>query len=923
MTPSELAQYLIDADRGAREALLRENAGLAPAAIAESLQQSCYEAWTENPQQVARIADTLQSLTEFTKNTEVRGYAEWAEAIREIVDGDFVRSIECIDRSEFTFSSINKDHLAAKTQTSKLYDLAMLGRYEEAVDCGKRALAIFLEHDDLYSAGKIEHNIGNLYWRRDMYRESEPYLESACARFIKIEDQRQIAMVENCQAFVKTLQNQFREAELLYRRALDRTVANGLLVTEAEIGIGLSNLYLYESKYDLALKFMERSRQHYEHLEMPNQSAMCELEIADIYLDLNLVPEAVEFYEQAAIRLDELGMQAELARCCLGQARALIRQNQRDKANALLDRAEQLYTLEGNAVAIGSARLARAQLLFAEANLREAKAQADMALSAFKESDNLRLLLFARWLMAEIAHASGKTREAIAEFEATLERAQEQCREVEYLCLVSLGKITGSERHLEAAIELVEISRGTLSAVELRTSYFADRIVPYNELIKINFAKGRFEDAFRLHERSRARTLADGLQETAETDPSDERLDRVREELNWYHQRINKSRLDEFDDRRRIAALRKLAFEREKEYSELRRRASANGAPSNHRTAEIDIDAAKCKLDDATFVEFVSIEGRISAFVLSKNTFTALPNFVDEANVNEEVKQLLFQIKTGRFIDQLSDENRSAALARLRSHSTRIYNILLKPLTDLIHTDRVVFAPSGLLHYLPFHALHTGSEYLTESYQISYAPSLFMLTHCLDRRSAKHRRALIVGVGDAAAPLVETEVKNVADLFLGAAVLLGPSATVVNIKEKVIGKDVVHFACHGKFRPDNPDFSSLSLYSEELTVTETRNLRLDNCLLVLSACETGLNEVVRGEELVGLTRAFFGAGASTLVLSLWRANDETTLSLMTDFYTGFCGGERPAKALQLAQRRMIVDNVHPYFWAPFMVSGRW
>src|SRR5664279_1320124 len=116
----------------------------------------------------------------------------------------------------------------------------MLGRYDEAVKVGERALKTHLEHDDLYSAGKIEHNIGNLYWRRDLYREAEPYLESARLRFVEIDDQRQIAMVENCQAFVKTLQNRFRDAEAIYKRALERAEAGDLKITEAEIETGLS-----------------------------------------------------------------------------------------------------------------------------------------------------------------------------------------------------------------------------------------------------------------------------------------------------------------------------------------------------------------------------------------------------------------------------------------------------------------------------------------------------------------------------------------------------------------------------------------------------------------------------------------------------------------------------------------------------------
>lgn len=923
MTPLELANLLVDTHPGLREIVLSEHESISAVEIAESLQQMCYEVWTEDPQQVSAIAETLHFLADKIDNAEVRGYFEWAEAIREIVGGKLASSIEHIDRSEKTFSNVGKFHLAAKTQTSKLYSLAMLGRYDEAVDCGKKALEIFLEYDDLYSAGKIEHNIGNLYWRRDMYRESEPYLESARLRFVQIEDQRQIAMVENCQAFVKTLQNQFREAEVIYKQALERTAANNLLVTEAEIEIGLSNLYLFESKYDLALRFMEQARQKYERLMMPNQSAICELEIADIYLDLNLLPEAIEFYKKAEVRFAELGLQAELARCSLNQARAMLRLFKRAEAVVLLEQAEELWTLEGNAVAIGSARLVRSQLFFDEGDLEAANAQVNLAITAFEVGDNLRFYLFARWLKAEIIYAYGRRTEALTEFRETLGLAKDQSKEVEYLCLTSLGKIMANESYLESAIELVENSRTTLSSDELRTSYFAEKILPYNEIVKIKLAQRQFEEAFRWHERSRSRTLVDRLHQPAGNSFSNEKLAEIREELNWYYTRINRSSLSGSEERSRIETLRKLAFKREKEYAEMLRRLGVSDGRNISGVREVDISEFRSRLEDTTLVEFASIDGLISAFVMSKDDFTALPNYADEAEVNHEIKQFLFQLKTGRFIDRLSDANQTSAMKRLLLHSQRIYEILLRPLAELIKTGRIVFAPSGLLHYLPFHALHTGNEYLIELSEISYTPSVSVLDSCMKRTPAKSGKALIVGVADTLTPMVETEIESVAQFFPKSTRLTGPDATIENIRRSAIGMDVVHLACHGKFRPDNPGFSSLALFAEELTANEVMKLPLENGTMILSACETGLNEVVSGEELIGLTRAFFVAGACTLILSLWRVNDHVTLDLMTAFYSNFCSGKSSAEALRLAQRQLIERGLHPYFWSPFMVSGRW
>jgi CHAT domain-containing protein len=98
-------------------------------------------------------------------------------------------------------------------------------------------------------------------------------------------------------------------------------------------------------------------------------------------------------------------------------------------------------------------------------------------------------------------------------------------------------------------------------------------------------------------------------------------------------------------------------------------------------------------------------------------------------------------------------------------------------------------------------------------------------------------------------------------------------------------------------------------------------LRLDGALVTLSACETGRSAVVGGDELVGLSRGFLFAGASTLVQSLWRVDDTSTARLMHRFYTELCHGKAPGAALRSAQCSFIDHGVHPYIWAPFQVVG--
>jgi len=84
-----------------------------------------------------------------------------------------------------------------------------------------------------------------------------------------------------------------------------------------------------------------------------------------------------------------------------------------------------------------------------------------------------------------------------------------------------------------------------------------------------------------------------------------------------------------------------------------------------------------------------------------------------------------------------------------------------------------------------------------------------------------------------------------------------------------------------------------------------------------------MSAVAPGNELIGLARGFFSAGAPSLLMSLWTVDDEATANLMTDFYQRLCAGASAATALRLAQLELMKEQPHPFFWSPFVLFGRW
>ncbi len=146
---------------------------------------------------------------------------------------------------------------------------------------------------------------------------------------------------------------------------------------------------------------------------------------------------------------------------------------------------------------------------------------------------------------------------------------------------------------------------------------------------------------------------------------------------------------------------------------------------------------------------------------------------------------------------------------------------------------------------------------------------------------------------------------------------------------------IVHFATHGFLNDEHPELSGvvLSLFDEKgqpregfLRLHDIYNLKLPVELVVLSACNTGLGKDVRGEGLIGLTRGFMYAGASSVVASLWKVDDEATAELMRHFYTAMLqDGLEPPAALRKAQLQMSTQKrwQSPYYWSGFIIQGQY
>ena len=156
--------------------------------------------------------------------------------------------------------------------------------------------------------------------------------------------------------------------------------------------------------------------------------------------------------------------------------------------------------------------------------------------------------------------------------------------------------------------------------------------------------------------------------------------------------------------------------------------------------------------------------------------------------------------------------------------------------------------------------------------------------------------------------------------------LTGEAATKANFLKMAGDFRILHLATHGKANARAGDFSFLVFADgEQLFVGDLYNLPLQADLVLLSACETGIGELRRGEGTISLARAFAFAGAKSVVTSLWNVGDQSTRQLMADFYGELKNGQAKNVALAEAKRHFLETNPglasHPFFWAGFVAIG--
>ena len=830
-----------------------------------------------------------------------------------------------------------------------------------AVETAQRALAIWQALNDKPGIARSYSHIGQYYMAQNALIESTQNYQSSLQLWQELQNPAEQSEVLIMLGYIEHRKGDWQAAISYMTQAQSLIDDKSDPVKMGQATTGIAEAMNESGMPETALLYLQSTLKYYEQMKDPNFIAYAHWDIGNTYHLLGEYDLAISHQEQALALIDADSIQA--AQCHESWAKTLLAQAKPAEAFRHLELSLATYSRTTNYREAAQARALQARALQQQGDSAAARDVYSEALEGFRK-------------------LSDRVNEAAVSFELgklEIEKGRYDSAE-KYL----LDSITLTE-NIRRATTSSDLATAFSATIYERYGAYVDCLMHKSQQgTGNNFAIKAFE----ANELARGRSLAEMLKATgtnllpgldadlaAQEKSLRQRL-RSKEDLK-IRLLTNGAKKEELD------ALEQEVAKLEDEYKQLSDVIKARFPAFDEITRPHGWDLKRIQqqviADDQTLLlEYNLGEKSSYAWTVTRDGFASyeLPGGAKQIN---DAAQRVYELLQSGDTKQNEWEQATAALSKM----------VLLPVKNSLNKQRIIVVADGALNYIPFQSLPpspNNSEPLVAKFEVVNAPSasvLGQLRQETDRR--QQRPQLLAAYGDAAFPsdfaqrkesngdhiaslqaaptdrwrhalrdielkgdkfdpsslqrlvYAELEVNNLRKVTgAGSLIATGFDAS----REKLLSTDltrfsILHFATHGIFDPKRPEYSGLFLSMIDrdgkdqngfLGLQDIYNLHAPVDLVVLSACRTGLGKDVRGEGLIGLTRGFMYAGASSVVASLWKVDDEATAELMKEFYTNMVVRQlTPAASLREAQNtiRKRPEWSSPHFWAAFTIQGEY
>lgn len=798
-----------------------------------------------------------------------------------------------------------------------------LNRFDESLQASHLARDYFLAHAISMEVTACDINLGNTYYILNRYDEALTHYHQAAA--YANDRAARLARIYTNLGLVYARQGAFSKSLDLQHRALQISTSKNLPVLAAHNHANLAMCYRQLGQWTEALQHLICARVTFAQQNMREQVTAREIDLAEVRLARGETAEALT---------------------CLKRARRAAVADGLDSFVAVCD-----HLLAQVAARTSDPTRALGRLEHARARFRKHAQIVDAALCDLTEGE-LRL----QW------HETNSARDCFERARAVLKTGfPDYAWRVDY----GLGRCAQTQNdgatalaHYLRAVHTIAASRSALVTEQLSNDFFARRQSVFDDALALALQQDSAPAALEVIEASKARTFLtllhalrrDWKSPRGQDDPYIAQLNAREKELRYQldalRGRMAMQAAPAFGEPLRgdashepvsIAALQELeALTQAYESVVTQLQLATTGLAGVSIPAPFKLDKFRDTANSAFGSDWSALgyywaDGTLTIVLISptetrveRKTLSSFDRAIlEQCTASEpDLRELIYR-----------GTLRGAAVPSSgASYLRRLYALLIPPGLG----TTLIISPHGALHRLPFHALVCPREgvCLIEQHTLFYSPSLQALQILLSESVGNSvQQPLILGISDfkdqmRPLPSAAVEVARVHRAFDGCGtVLWGDQATRrkvfdLNASGELQTFDVLHFATHAVLDRAAPHHSRVILSDDALSVMDILDLALNARLVTLSACQTALGEDGAGDELIGLARAFFYAGARALLATLWTVEDRAMAEITARFYRHLTQGENAAAALRKAQIEMIRAGYPAYQWAAFALIGR-
>jgi len=924
---------------------LQQNPQLHQPSVVQLLSDRVAKTARENVDSALHLAEAASWLAERLNDDYSRAKSARAMGHVHSLKGSYREALQSYQRALDLFQNLAQEVEASRTLSSSIQPLIYLGEYEEAHRRAAKAREVFKCHGDFLRLARLDNNLANALHRQDRFEEALVLYRRGLQALEGCGEHSDLAITLNNIASCCISLQDFGSALEAYQRARAYSVQQRMPQLTTQVDYNIAYLHYLRGDYARAIELYQSTRVICEQAGDAYHSALCDLDQAEIYLDLNLLQEAAQVAEKARHSFGGLGIKYEAGKATALLAIATYQQGQSVRALELLAEAKQHFISEKNSLWAAMLDLYRALILFHSGQAKDAMAGVESAMSVLFHSGIANKTAIAGLLRALLLLQLGDITAAEYWSNAALERIERsKIMRLKYLGHFVLGQVRESQKDMASANEcyhkaLYELQNmpGLRHAEEVRIPLLKNKLPIYESLIACMFRQPKEllhpAATFEVVEKAKSQVLADlipfGPQRLAGSTESHnqgfQEITDLRQEVDRGYRQIDLAELSkEKCSPEHLGRLRQDVQENERRLLRaLDELQTTNTKLSFSQTnAVVPLESIVRTLPPgATLLDFFELRGNLCAWLLHSKDLKMI-TLSPAARVRSLLGELREDFAIARKAagsgrgDTGNDRKNAEMLLR------ELYAALVEPLREHFLGRRLIIVPHGFLHYIPFHALFDGSQFLLDEFTISYSLSASLYFQCSTKKLRRlEERSLVVCVSRQGAPRVDEQAREIASALPKPRLLLGKEAAEASLRKHGPGCRYVHWDTQAFYRYDNPSFTTVALHGSPLSLFDLYHMEMPCSLVALTGCGPDLDEARDGQEHACLVRAFHTAGAQAVITSLWHVPEPSHSPLFVNFYCQLGTNPDTAEALRLAILQFRHTYSHPCRWAPFALWG--